>query len=177
MIVAVDVHYEGALARAAGVAFEAWTDETERCAKVIERTVPADYEPGRFFERELPCILPIVRAFLDEGAIDPRRGGDCVIVDGYVDLGPERPGLGRVLFEALERRVLVVGVAKTEFLAEDPSRGPPARAITRGESKSPLFVTSTGAVDEAAALVRAMHGSYRIPTLLKRVDRLTRGDR
>lgn len=177
MIVAVDVHYEADLARAAGVAFAAWTDEAERSSKVLERTVPADYKPGHFYERELPCILPIVRAFLDEGAIDPRRAGDCVIIDGYVDLGPERPGLGRVLFEALERRVLVVGVAKTEFLADDPSRAPPSRAITRGESKSPLFVTSTGDVDEAAALVRTMGGSYRIPTILKRVDRLARGDR
>jgi deoxyribonuclease V len=171
VILAVDVHYEGELARAAGIAFEAWTDEKERSAKVIERSVPAEYQPGHFYERELPCILPIVRAFLDEAAID------CVIVDGYVDLGPERPGLGRVLFEALERRVLVVGVAKTEFLADEPSRAPPSRAITRGESKSPLFVTSTGDVDEAAALVRAMSGSYRIPALLKRVDRLARGDR
>lgn len=177
MILAVDVHYEGELARAAGVAFAAWTDEAERSSKVLERTVPADYEPGRFYERELPCILPIVRAFLDEGASDPQRGVDCVIVDGYVDLGRERPGLGRVLFEALERRVLVVGVAKTEFLADDPGRAPPSRAITRGESKSPLFVTSTGDVDEAATLVRAMSGSYRIPALLKRVDRLARGDR
>jgi deoxyinosine 3'endonuclease (endonuclease V) len=170
VILAVDVHYEGELARAAGIAFAAWTDETERSSKVIERTVPADYKSGHFYERELPCILPIVRAFLDEGAID------CVIVDGYVDLGPERPGLGRALFEALDRRVLVVGVAKTEFLAEEPSREPPARAITRGESKSPIFVTSTGDVDEAATRVRAMSGSYRIPALLKRVDRLSRGD-
>ena len=51
---------------------------------------------------ELRALADCLRACLDEGALDPRRGGDCVIIDGYVDLGPERPGLGRVLFEALD---------------------------------------------------------------------------
>lgn len=164
MIVAVDVHYEDALSRAAGISFDAWADAKERASKVIERAAAAEYKPGHFFERELPCILPVVRAFLAEHEIS------VVIVDGYVDLGPERPGLGRVLFEALDRRVAIVGVAKTEF------HEAPSRAILRGESKSPLFVTSTGDLDEAAADVRAMSGAYRIPSLLKRVDRLARGD-
>jgi deoxyribonuclease V len=164
VIVAVDVQYEEGLARAAGVGFDAWTDAKERASKILTREVPADYQPGHFFERELPCILPVLRAFLDEGPVS------LVLVDGYVDLGPERPGLGRVLFDTLERRIPIVGVAKTSF------HDAPARSVLRGASKSPLFVTATFDVDEAARRVQEMAGQFRIPTLLKRVDRLARGD-
>lgn len=165
MIVAVDVQYGDTSALAAGVAFDAWTDAKERSAKVIERAVPADYQPGHFFERELPCILPLVRAFLDEGPIE------VVVIDGYVDVGVDRPGLGRHLFDALDRRIAVIGVAKNHFV------GAPERALLRGESKSPLHITSTGDLDEAVRAIASMSGEYRIPSLLKRVDRLARGDR
>ena len=49
------------------------------------------------------------------------------------------------------------------------------RTIVRGESKNPLFITSEGiAVDEAAKLIQSMHGEFRIPTMLKLVDQLSR---
>ena len=164
MIIAVDVQYGESIARAAGVSFDAWTDAKERAVKVIERAVPADYQPGHFYERELPCILPLVRAFLDEGAIE------AVVIDGYVDVGVDRPGLGRRLFDALDRGMPVIGVAKNEFV------GAPGAALLRGESKSPLWVTSTADLDHAVRAIASMSGEHRIPTLLKRVDRLARGD-
>lgn len=164
MIVAVDVQYGETSALASGVSFDAWTDEKERSSKVIERAVPAGYQPGHFFERELPCILPLVRAFLDEGPVE------VVVIDGYVDVGVDRPGLGRHLFDALDRRITVIGVAKNEFV------GAPGKALLRGESKSPLYVTSTGDVEDAVRAIACMAGEHRIPTLLKRVDRLARGD-
>jgi deoxyribonuclease V len=48
--------------------------------------------------------------------------------------------------------------------------------VVRGtEAKRPLYVTAAGVgVDQAAAWVRSMHGPHRLPTLLKRVDRLCR---
>jgi deoxyribonuclease V len=47
--------------------------------------------------------------------------------------------------------------------------------IVRGISRQPLFVTTIGTdVAAAAAAVLGMHGAHRIPTLLKRVDRLAR---
>jgi deoxyribonuclease V len=48
--------------------------------------------------------------------------------------------------------------------------------VLRGGSARPLYVTAAGlSADEAARRVRDMHGPYRIPTLLKRVDQLCRG--
>jgi deoxyribonuclease V len=96
---------------------------------------------------------------------------DLVIVDGYVWLGPDRGGLGFHLHEALGRQVPVVGVAKTRFAGDSTTAVP----VLRGQSQRPLFVTSVGIpVVEAAERIRRMHGSFRIPTLLKEVDRLCR---
>jgi deoxyribonuclease V len=89
-------------------------------------------------------------------------------VDGYVGLDG-KPGLGRHLFDHLSQQVPVIGVAKTRC------RGAPAIEVCRGSSQSPLYVSAVGTdVDGAAARVRRMHGPYRIPTLLKRVDRIAR---
>lgn len=93
---------------------------------------------------------------------------ETAIIDGFVQLN-ERPGLGQHFYEQLERRVPVVGVAKTPFAGAAPVE------VLRGHSKTPLYVTSIGMDPESAAdHVRKMHGQYRIPTLLKRVDRLAR---
>ena len=47
--------------------------------------------------------------------------------------------------------------------------------MTRGESATPLFITAAGiAAETAAAHVVAMHGPFRIPTLIKRADTLAR---
>jgi deoxyribonuclease V len=94
-----------------------------------------------------------------------------VIIDGYVWLDAEsRCGLGGHLYEALQQRIPIIGVAKTAY------RGAAfAISVLRGESHSPLYVTAAGlSADLAAAGVRNMHGPYRLPTLLKRVDQLAR---
>ena len=94
-----------------------------------------------------------------------------MIIDGYVLLGAQRPGLGAHLHEALGRQVAIIGVAKTKFV-----RAGPVELVLRGRSRSPLFVTAVGMdVAAAASHIRTMHGPYRIPTLLKRADQLSRG--
>jgi deoxyribonuclease V len=71
----------------------------------------------------------------------------------------------------LERQSAVIGVAKTRFM-----RAEPVETVLRGRSRSPLYVTAVGMdLGEAASHIRAMHGPYRIPTLLKRADQLSRG--
>jgi len=81
-----------------------------------------------------------------------------------------KPGLGEYLFDALGGKIVVVGVAKTFFV------GAPAREVLRGGSKLPLYVSAAGMdVEDAADSVARMHGGYRIPTMLKRVDRVARG--
>ena len=93
------------------------------------------------------------------------------MIDGYVYLGKERtPGLGRYLYEALDKQVAVIGVAKNAF-----KNTPASTKLRRGKSQRPLYVTAAG-IDEvdAKGYIQDMHGRDRIPTVLKRVDRLSR---
>jgi deoxyribonuclease V len=163
VLACVDVDYRDTEAVAAGVLFRAWPDGDS--AADLVRRIPgvAPYEPGQFYKRELPCLRAVL-ASVGEPV-------ELVVIDGYVWLGDEdQPGLGAHLYEALERRVPVVGVAKTQFHSARL-----AVPVVRGTTK-PLFVTAAGIdVNDVARLVQSMHGSYRIPTLLKRVDALCRG--
>jgi deoxyribonuclease V len=143
--------------------FRDWTDDrpSSELAIPIDRVLP--YEPGQFYRRELPCLLAVLEAF------DPRP--EVIVIDGYVWLGDEGdPGLGAHLHRAIQGKAAVIGVAKTRFL-----KARIVEEICRGTSRSPLYVTAVGMdLSEAARHVREMHGPHRIPTLLKRVDRLCR---
>jgi deoxyribonuclease V len=157
----LDVDYRDAGVTAACVGADAWTDEIARI-EVVVRSLgrPAAYQPGAFYERELPYLLE---------ALARMPPLDVIVVDAYVWLGPDQPGLGKRLHDALGGGI-VVGVAKTKFA------GAGAIEVRRGDSDRPLHVTAVG-IDPAAAArhVAAMHGEFRIPTLLRRVDALARG--
>jgi deoxyribonuclease V len=160
-IVAFDVRYDDQAATGFGAAvvFERWDDvkPAAEYTAIFNRVEP--YVPGQFFKRELPCLLGLRKKV--------REPLDAIIVDGFVCLG-ERPGLGMHLWEALGRKIPVIGVAKNRFRFATPVE------IIRGSSKRPLFVTAAGIEPAAAAeAIRKMHGDNRIPILLKRVDRLT----
>jgi deoxyribonuclease V len=163
MLACVDVDYRSDRVVAACLGFEAWSDASARVEEVlVSMEPPAAYEPGAFFRRELPYVTGVL-ARLGEAP-------ELVIVDGFVWLAEGVPGLGAHLFAALGGRVSVVGVAKRPF--RGGSVGVP---VVRGSSRTPLFVTAAGMnVDEAARRVASMHGPHRIPTLLKRVDRVSR---
>ena len=167
MLVATDVHYDSDTeARSAAVVFERWSDPGPVATYTHRATGFGPYVPGRFFERELPCLLPLLRWVMTAHDVD------TVIVDGYVDLG-DGPGLGRHLLQALLEDGLtptMVGVAKTGF------DGAEAEPVLRGTSATPLWVTACGMTNAAAAdHVRGMHGRFRMPTLLLLVDHLARG--
>lgn len=166
-LLALDVHYEEDLARAAAISFLDPADPVPRSAHVHTLRDPAPYVPGAFFERELPALLPLVRR------ARARLPLSTVIVDGHVDLDDGRPGLGRHLHEALgaPAGLQVVGVAKSPFT------GAPAQPLLRGGSERPLYVSATSGLDRAQALVAALHGDHRLPTLLTWVDHLARGKR
>jgi deoxyribonuclease V len=164
MIACTDVHYRGSEGVAACLLFRDWLDD-DPCLEVTERVeAPAPYEPGRFYRRELPGLLSVIGRLVDAPAV--------IVIDGYVWLGDEfYPGLGAHLYEALGRTAAVIGVAKTLF-----QEGPAVRAIKRGRSLRPLYVTAAGIdLNEASERVVELHGDFRIPTLLKKVDRLCRG--
>lgn len=161
MIAAFDVHYprEGP-ASAAAVLFTDYDDPKPEAIYSTLLPAAADYVPGRFYKRELPCILSLIQQM--------SRLPAEMIVDGYVMLG-DKPGLGQHLFETFQGTIPVIGVAKSRF------KGSSGMEVFRGRSRRPLCITSAGLQPQAAcSRIRIMHGAYRIPTLLKRVDALAR---
>jgi len=162
MILATDVHYANSTATAAGVLFEHWSDPEPKREYVQKIEEVAPYESGHFYKRELPCILKLLKTH--------RLSVDCIVVDGYVYLDDDlRPGLGKYLFDALDGSVIVIGVAKAAFQSTSKES-----EILRGKSEKPLYVTTTSKLDTAKGNIMRMHGEFRIPTLLKRVDNLCR---
>lgn len=162
MLVALDVHYDDPKRRGTGAAvlFESWTDTTPKAhfTAVVEDVQP--YVPGEFFRRELPILLAVIGRIQEPLQI--------ILVDGYARLG-QKPGLGQYLYEKLDEKIPVIGVAKSRF------HGANAAEVLRGGSRSPLYITAAGIpLDQAANHIRQMHGPYRIPTLLKQVDRLAK---
>lgn len=164
MILATDVQYNEHTALAAGVLFEDWqSDESYKClVKPVCGIAP--YEPGAFYKRELPCILSLLE--------DLSEMPTTIVVDGYVTLGEDkRKGLGMHLYEALDEKVAIIGVAKQAF-----KDTPKECEVLRGDSSKPLYVTSAGVgFDEAVASIVSMPGKHRIPVLLKKADQLCRG--
>jgi deoxyribonuclease V len=159
LIACVDVDYRPEGAVAAGVWFRGWAAESPESQAVASIANVAEYQPGEFYRRELPCLVDVL-------ARGPRP--DVVIVDGYVWLQDGKPGLGAHLHAALG--IIVVGVAKTQFVGATD-----VVEVKRGQSQSPLYVTAAGvSAQEAAARVAEMHGEFRVPTLLKLVDSIAR---
>ena len=181
MIGCVDVDYRDTGVTAACVGAEGWSSELARIEVVVRSPGrPAAYQPGAFYERELPYLLEVLER------MPPL---ELVIVDAYVWLGPDQPGLGKRLHDV--RGGIVVGVAKTRFAGAAASAGGfaasgggfaasgggfAASEVRRGDSDRPLYVTAVGLDPAAAAAhVAAMHGEFRLPTLLRRADALARG--
>ncbi len=166
MIACIDVGYREDSARAACVTFGDWEDDRSLGEYVLDIDHIEPYVPGQFFRRELPCVM----AVLNELPTAP----DVIVIDGYVWLDADgRKGLGAHLYEALNEATPIVGVAKTRFATATT-----ALEVLRGSSDRPLMITAAGLDhDLAADCIRRMHGTNRIPTLLKRVDHLSRTDR
>ena len=166
-IALVDVHYDGSSARAACVLSESWEADSTLDEQVLRIGRVKPYEPGRFYRRELPCLLAVLGLL---GTVP-----DVVVIDGYVWLSSrDRPGLGARLHEALRGGTAVVGIAKTAFLGAGSS--PVVATVYRGGSLRPVYVTAAGmSLEVAADHVRRMAGGHRIPELVRRVDRLARG--
>ncbi|WP_422014183.1 endonuclease V [Roseateles sp.] len=161
---AIAVHFDGAQAQAAAVAFDAW--DSPEAAKTYLSHIAHVEKParGELDLRALPCVMQLLR----EHQLAP----ELILIDGFVHLdADETPGLGRHLFHALGSLTPVIGVAKTR---------PPGLSaqfeVMREEETPPLIVTCAGVdIGAAKARVRAMHGRKRVPTLLKLVARLAKG--
>ncbi|MFK7749581.1 MAG: endonuclease V [Kordia sp.] len=164
MIAAIDIHYKETYAKAVCVVFN-WSDETPKHIYTAKITEVAPYVSGEFYKRELPCILKILEQ-VDITTLE------AVIVDGHVFVANDKKyGLGGYVWEALDKKVPIIGIAKKSFIHTEKVATP----IKRGTSESPLFVSCIGIAKETVLeKIKLLHGEYRMPTILKQVDAVSR---
>jgi len=164
MIACFDVDYKENKAQAACLVVDTWQAAAPVKAYSCIVEPIANYESGQFYKRELPCILKLYE--LVDLPIS------CMVVDSYVWLNSlYKPGLGAYLYEHFQQQIPVVGIAKNAFKETNLL----AKPMLRGSSKKPLYITSAGIdLKEAAECVQKMHGTHRIPSILKAVDHLAR---
>lgn len=99
---------------------------------------------------------------------------DSILVDGHVYIdNQKRDGLGAHLYKELNEKIPIIGVAKTSFQSNMET----VKSICRGESTKPLFILVIGTdLMKSVDNIRNMKGEYRIPTILKELDRITKTD-
>ncbi len=161
-VACLDVYYYENHAKSCCIVFE--NGNVERIiSEYCEIVTPIhEYIPGEFYKRELPCLLRVIEKV--------QETIDLLIIDSFVWLGNGKKGLGVYLFEVLEKKIPVIGVAKTYF--KDCNE---YLEVYRGRSNKPLYISSIGIdLNDSAKLVKSLKGDHRIPDLLKRVDQLTR---
>lgn len=165
MKLAFDVHYKASGAKTVCAVFKKWDDKIAKSFIIKYLEEVEAYIPGQFYKRELPCILTV----LDDLNLSEI---ELIIIDGFVVLDDEgKPGLGFYLYEKLERKIPIVGIAKTGFHDNEKN----VKKVLRGDSKKPLYITAVGMdVHEAAMNVQDMSGDYRIPDILREVDLKTK---
>ena len=185
--IALDTYYySDTEAKTVGAIFSNWEDAKPE--KIIEvwSSEFGPYIPGEFYKRELPCMLDL----LDK--VPDLCDFDAIIIDGLAHLPSQADkvadGLGIRLEKALTVRggidrttqygithVGIIGVAKSKFQGVEEDMG--ISKVYRGNAKTPLYVDTTWfgySSLSAAKCIESMHGEYRIPTILKLVDTLTK---
>jgi deoxyribonuclease V len=165
LILAFDTYYYGDNAKTVCLAFEKWSDAAECRIYAQIKTGVNEYEPGAFYKRELPCILSLLDTIQLENV-------EAIIIDGFVFLDDNNTiGLGGHLFNTLNKKIPVIGVAKTNFATIQKNK----RAVYRGQSEKPLYITAISMdIELAADCIKSMHGDFRMPTLLKKLDTYTK---
>lgn len=163
-ILALDAFYNHEYVRTVGVVFSDFgLIEIEWF--LDEDAIAEEYIPGEFYKRELPRLLKVIEQVqLSEI--------DFIIIDGYVFLDDfDKKGLGAHLFETIEEKVPIIGVAKSKF--HDNTKN--VLEVFRGKSTRPLYVTSIGMdIELAAQFITNLSGEFRIPAILKKLDQKTK---
>lgn len=165
MFLAIDVHYRNEMARVVSLEFEHWRSTEPLTFHELEMDVAAEYQPGEFYKRELPCILEILK-YSDLEKVE------AIIIDGYVVLDDKgKAGLGAILYNKINKKVPIIGIAKRPFHQNRKN----VALVFRGKSKNPLYITSIPFNPENYAdKVKNMAGLYRIPDLIKLLDQKTK---
>ncbi len=162
MIYFFDTHYRNKKAYTAVIGINSWESIEPSVELISVFEDVEEYISGQFYKRELPCLLKA----LEELKLDQDK--DILVVDGYVLLSAQgKLGLGGYLYESLNGIIPVIGVAKNGYAQNIKNMV----KVFRGESKKPLYVTSLGIdIDYVGEQIKAMHGEFRLPTILKMVD-------
>lgn len=165
VILAFDTYYFDGKAKTVCLEFSDWSESKnfKVHTEIIDNV--EEYVPGEFYRRELPCILSLLQK-MDLDNIE------AIIVDGFVYLDDDKKyGLGGYLYEKLDKKIPIIGVAKTNFASIEKDK----KSMLRGDSQKPLYITAIGIeLEDAFKKVESMAGEFRIPTLLKELDRLTK---
>ena len=186
--IAIDTYYYLDKAKTVGVIFENWEDPEPLEIVSSWSESFGQYIPGEFYKRELPCIMDLIQK-----KVPNIKDYECIILDGLARLpGSASEGLGLHLESELEKVYpdfrdapgnidiggpAIMGVAKTKFKGIDEDDG--TCKVYRGTAKNPLYTNTTWikmSSAMAADYLKRMHGPYRIPTLLKILDRETKLD-
>ncbi len=157
-----DVYYYEKFAHVAGILFECGKEEKtiKKYTKIVYEVNP--YIPGEFYKRELPCILSLLK--------DINETYDFILLDSYVYIKENHKGLGAYLYEYLDKTIPIMGLAKNHFKDVENYR-----ELERGKSKKKLYITSAGIdLDFSYNLIKNMEGQYRLPDIIKEVDKLSR---
>lgn len=157
-----------------GVLFDEWKSAIPKYTLNTHTKKFMNYIPGKFFLRELPGILDLLKE-TDLGNID------TIIIDGYCWLNDRKTGLteglGAHLHDALpkefQKHIDIIGVGKTLYGKRTPGI---YKEITRGRALKPLFITDYDLAlnNKAAMKIKSMAGRFRIPYLLKYLDDRTK---
>lgn len=161
IVACFDVYYYENYARACCIVFNRQdemiiSEYSERIEGVKE------YVSGQFFKRELPCILKVLEKVKEDVGI--------IIIDSFIWVEGDENGLGAYLYEAINGRIPVIGVAKSYL------KGSTAYLeVYRGESIKPLFVSAIGIdLNYSVEFIKGLSGEFRVPDMLKRVNQLSR---
>ena len=165
MYLALDVHYKLNYAKSVGILFETVNDANAHDVIIEQIYSVKPYQSGAFYKRELPCLLKVISK-VNLNVLD------AILVDGHVYIDNHHNyGLGAYLFEALEEKVPIIGVAKRAFHSNEIT----VKEVLRGSSENPLYVSAIGMdLKPAAEFIAHMHGDFRHPTLLKILDSHTK---
>jgi len=174
MILALDSYYKEDICNTSLVLFANVESQIPIYTDTIFTKVKSKYIPGEFYKRELPGIKKILfKLKLDHP--EYWSSINMIIVDSFITLKTEDKewdGLGKHLYNTLaeDEKKIIVGVAKSNFGECDKI----SELVYRGTSKTPLYVQSTNDNKVAAMTIQMMYGKYRIPNMLKEVDKLSR---
>lgn len=161
--VAFDVFYEDNSAMVGYVIFEnALSAAPYKTGQLLcDNILP--YESGAFYKRELPCILKAINAIEEKISL--------LYIDANVWLGKDKKGLGKLLHDALNQTIPVIGISKSCYNKDTELIKP----VIRPSSTKPLYVSTIGiALDDACDMVSSMVGAYRLPKMIKLADTMSR---